>query len=409
MTATLMKFPEKKLHHPETGARFTAALLPGDGPAWLKDARQNALARFHSQGLPTAKLERWGFTNIASKLKNFSADLSFAHLKLSGAVDYAATLADTLEKGWVKDMVLAVAPGDARFQDMALWHLNAAYLRDGAVVDVPNNTKLPQALEIDINAPNDGFISPRLLIQVGDHSELTIIERHAGEGLCWNNAVAQIRLGKNAVLRHYRVENYSAAAAYTQNTHVEIAEGGVYEAFTLTHGAGVTRNQIHAEIKGPNAACNLYGLKLLSGKQHADSTWLIEHQEPNCTSNQFVRSLIGGEAHGVFQGKVHVHRPAQKTDGYQLSNALLLSDRAQMDTKPELEIYADDVKCSHGATTGQLEEEPLFYLRSRGLSEAEARFLMVNAFVAEVTEKLGDQDFAADIQSMAETWLRNAL
>lgn len=148
---------------------------------------------------------------------------------------------------------------------------------------------------------------------------------------------------------------------------------------------------------------------MLKDKQHGDTTILIEHQAPHCNSNQFYRTLLDDGANGVFQGKVHVHQVAQKTDGYQLSNALLLSDKAEMDTKPELEIYADDVKCSHGATTGQLDEEPLFYLRSRGLSAAQARFLMIQAFLAEVIEKIGDEALEDEVNEQVAQWLQNVL
>ena len=154
---------------------------------------------------------------------------------------------------------------------------------------------------------------------------------------------------------------------------------------------------------------HLTSINLLSGMQHGDTTILIEHTAPHCRSNQFYRTILDDSARGVFQGKVHVHKIAQKTDGYQLSNAILLSEKAEMDTKPELEIYADDVRCSHGATTGQLDEEPVFYLRSRGLSEKEARELLIQAFVDEVVDKIVDEDIQASVREKTGQWLTRAL
>jgi Fe-S cluster assembly protein SufD len=162
-------------------------------------------------------------------------------------------------------------------------------------------------------------------------------------------------------------------------------------------------------LNGQNIECSFNGINLLNKQQHGDTTILVEHKAPRCKSNQFYRSILDDKSRGVFQGKVHVHQIAQKTDGYQLSNTLLLSPEAEMDTKPELEIYADDVKCSHGATTGQLDEEPLFYLRSRGLSAAEARMLLVQAFVDEVADKIVDEKFQSSVKESCTQWLRNAL
>ena len=174
-------------------------------------------------------------------------------------------------------------------------------------------------------------------------------------------------------------------------------------------GGKLTRNEIHAEIQGTNAEVSFNGANLLGGSQTGDTTILIEHQAPHCRSNQFYRTLLDDQAKGVFQGKVHVHQIAQKTDGYQLANTILLSDKADMNTKPELEIYADDVLCSHGATCGQLDEEPIFYLRSRGLNEAQARRLLVQAFVDETVDKIGNDTLREEVGEIVETWLQSAL
>jgi Fe-S cluster assembly protein SufD len=182
-----------------------------------------------------------------------------------------------------------------------------------------------------------------------------------------------------------------------------------YNGFALNIGGKLTRHEIHAHLSGANAEISLNGLNLLNGSQHGDTTILIEHAALHCRSNQFYRTLLDDSARCVFQGKVHVHKIAQKTDGYQLSNAILLSEKAEMDTKPELEIYADDVKCSHGATTGQMDDAPLFYLRSRGLTEGEARSLLLEAFIAEVIEKVNNEHIEMQITEKAQSWLQKAL
>lgn len=256
----------------------------------------------------------------------------------------------------------------------------------------------------------DGMLhTPRLKVVVEEGSELTIVERHDGSGSYWKNMATEIEVDANAKLHHIRIQEDSEQGLNTNMVRVSLERDAVYDCFTLNTGGKLTRHEIHAILNGPNAELSLNGINLLGGEQHGDTTILIEHKAPHCQSNQFYRTVLDDKARGVFQGKVHVHREAQQTDGYQLSNAILLSEKAEMDTKPELEIYADDVKCSHGATTGQLDEEPLFYLRSRGLSAADARLLLMDAFVAEVIEKVTEEALTEEISAKATSWLRTAL
>ncbi len=263
--------------------------------------------------------------------------------------------------------------------------------------------------EIVFTAGDNEHTQPHLKITIEENAELTVIERQSGEGAYWKNMISEITIGQNAKLHHIRINQDSDDAVQTNLVHITAARDAVYNGFSLNMGGKLTRHEIHAEIQGQGAEVSFNGVNLLSGSQHGDTTILIEHQAPNCVSNQFYRTLLNDKAHGVFQGKVHVHQIAQKTDGYQLSNALLLSPDAEMDTKPELEIYADDVKCSHGATTGQLDEEPLFYLRQRGLSEAQARFLLVQAFVDEVVDKVESESIQEEILEITNKWLETAL
>lgn len=405
----IMQFPKKSPYECSTGETFTPCKLPKGMPDWWKDHRDAAFDRFKKQGLPTQKLERFKYSNVAKAAAQWDGVLGDHGGNVEGDTQYLSSLSDVMDEQWMRDIISQDPPGAEKYADMALWDLNSAYLKDGSVIDIPANTVVDKPLLLNLETPDDSYTSLRLIVRVGDGAEFTLVENHNGNGEYWKNHVSQIILGNNAKLNHIRIVSDSDQSTYTQTTHVQIGRDSNYECFTLTEGAGFSRHQAHAQLTGVNGNASFNGLNLLNGKQHADTTILIDHEAAHCTSNQFYRSLLDDKAHGVFQGKVHVFENAQKTDGYQLSNTILLSEHAQMDTKPELEIYADDVQCSHGATTGQLDEEPLFYLRSRGLNEKEARFLLMQAFIAEIVEKVGDEGYREIIQDKVETWLQNTL
>lgn len=329
--------------------------------------------------LPTPKSERWKYTNLPRALKG--KDLSAA----------------TLGWGVAAVPIKGAAPGAAAYGDTVLWDLNAADGKD--ILHVAGDR------EIEITAAQGQYLSPRIIIHVPDGETVNVTERYAGQGAYWKNAVVQVSLGRNARLNHYRFLNEGADGVCTIFTHITLAEGARYEGFSLTTGEGFIRNQFHTEIQGANAHCGFAGISLLQGDQHSDTTITIEHQAPHCTSNQTFKTVLDGRAHGVFQGKVHVHKPAQKTDGYQLSNALILSPTAEMDTKPELEIYADDVKCSHGATTGRLDDAPLFYMRARGIPEAAARALLIEAFCNQALDAIASDDVQEIVRAKVSEWL----
>lgn len=276
---------------------------------------------------------------------------------------------------------------------------------DEKVIHITCGQKSEQPVDILWTAQHNQHTRPRLTINLEEGAELTLIERHTGEGAYWKNIVTEIKLGQNARLNHIRIQEDSLDGIQTNIVKIHMEKDSFLNSFSLNLGGKLTRHEIHPVLQGPNIECSLNGINLLGGKQHGDTTILMEHAAPHCKSNQFYRTILAEEARGVFQGKVHVHQIAQKTDGYQLSNTLLLSPRAEMDTKPELEIYADDVKCSHGATTGQLDEEPLFYLRTRGLTDAEARMLLIEAFANEVVDKIHDETMQATIKDKVRQWL----
>ena len=331
--------------------------------------------------IPTPKSERWKYTNLPAALKKL--ELQPASL------------------GWGGDVALLnkEPPGALVYRDTQLWDLNSAQAQD--IKFITQNDAL------EMTAQDGQWLSPRLVVHVKSGEDLTLIENQGGQGAYWKNQVVQIVLEKNARLTHYRFIDESEAGVLTSFTHVQIARDARYEALNFISGAGMVRSQIHAELQGENADCTLNGVNLLAGDQHADTTITIEHQAPHCTSNQTYKNIVTDKAHGVFQGKVHVHQAAQKTDGYQLSNTLLLSPLAEMDTKPELEIYADDVKCSHGATTGQLEENALFYLRARGIPENQARALLMKSFLMGALENIADEKITARADDVIESWLKD--
>ena len=248
-----------------------------------------------------------------------------------------------------------------------------------------------------------------LKIVLEDGAQATVIEDHKGEGIYWKNMSTEIVLGANARLNHIRIQKDSEESVQTNMVHITMERDAYINCFSINLGGKLTRYNVHSMLNGLGGECRFNGVNLLRGKQRGDMTVLMEHVAPHCVSNQFYRSIIDDNARGVFQGKIHVNRAAQKTDGYQLANTILLSPGARMITKPELEIYADDVKCSHGTTTGALDEEPLFYLRSRGMSEAQARMLLVQAFVDEAIDKINEETTRARIKDMAEQWLKEQL
>lgn len=381
--------------------------LPPAAAEWANAMRRRAHLSVMETGMPTSKLERWKYTNLPAKLKKMNLKYQDADITLSGARECAEVFAKGLLHfpQWAQDMVEADAPSIDKYGDMILWHLADAYLKDGFALDVPANTQNDQALQVAITGRESAYFMLRQVIRVGKNASFTYVEHQTGAGAYWGNIVTQIHLAKGAKFKHYRFQENSDTSVVTQNTHIVMEEGAEYEAFTLTTGAGLSRNQIHADLNGANVICKLNGVTMMDGDKLSDTTITVDHKAPNCNSYQDYRTVVSDKATGVFQGKVHVHKIAQKTDGYQMAKSLLLSPQATINTKPELEIYADDVKCSHGATTGKLDDEALFYLRSRGIPEASAKNLLIQAFVNEVIENISNDEVRAQAENIVSGWL----
>jgi Fe-S cluster assembly protein SufD len=238
---------------------------------------------------------------------------------------------------------------------------------------------------------------------MGEGARLTVVETSAGDAASLTNVVTEIHLAPGAHLTHVRVQQEAVSAFHVSTVYADVGAGGTYDSFALTLGGRLSRIEMHVDLNGAGATAHLNGANILAGSQHADFTSVIGHRAPNGTSRQTVKNVLNGRSRGVFQGRIEVARDAQKTDGYQMNQALLLSAEAEIDCKPELEIFADDVKCSHGATVGELDAEQMFYLRTRGVPEAEARTMLVRAFLSELLETVADETIRGWLNGIVES------
>ena len=412
--------------------------LPGRGVGWLDGLRARAIERFADAGFPTPKDEVWKFTNLRPLTRqafslaprginslsledlsphlpeglachrmvfvdgHFRADLSDIGDLPDGAS--LASLAETLNHDPAALEAYCTDQGDSPAA------LNTAFMADGAVLMIDQGVALEKPVHLlYLATAQDGarVNHPRNLIVAGVGARATVIESYAGapDGVYWTNVVTDVIVERDAVLKHVKFQNEGGGGFHLAATRTRIAAGATYDNFTAQMGARLARNEIVARFDGEGATCRLKGLFLGRGRQHLDITTLVDHAEPGCFSDEYYKGVLDGNAHGVFQGKIIVRPDAQKTDAHQLSKNLLLSDSAQVDTKPELEIYADDVKCSHGAATGELDEDALFYMRSRGIEASEAERMLVEGFVGEIVETIDVPELTAHMRRAVAAWL----
>ena len=281
--------------------------------------------------------------------------------------------------------------------------LNTMLAADGAALHVPagHDGGMVQLVSI---ATGDADFHPRHSIRLDKGAKLTLVEISAGQGTYLLNTVAEIHVAPGAHLTHIRLQDEAATAFHVSTTYADIEAGATYDSFTLNLGARLSRTEVHAQLTGAGAIVHLNAAQILAGSQHARFHHRGRPYRPWMHSRQTVKNVLAGRSRGVFQGKIEVARDAQKTDGYQMNQALLLSPYAEIDSKPELEIFADDVKCSHGATVGELDAEQLFYLRSRGIPDAEARSILVRAFLAEALDAVADDTIRGRLEAAVERW-----
>jgi Fe-S cluster assembly protein SufD len=389
-------------------------------PQWVAEARESAIAQFERLGFPTTRLEQWRFTSVAP-----IAERSFA-LASDGAARIDRSLVSTLAEpiaaavcvngrfaaalsalgGLPKgvqilglETVLSSNPGLvepylgklARTETNAFTSLNTSFLRDGLVVIVAPGVVLEEPVEIVFAslADSDASMShPRLLVLAGEASQATLLERYVGRGGAFTNAVSEVWLGANAVVDHYKLQEEPADSFHIASMFLHGARNANFSSHSLTFGGGLVRNEVVAVLDGEGIDCTLNGLYVSRGKQLVDNHTTIDHAKPHCGSHEVYKGILADQSRAVFNGKIIVRPDAQKTDAKQTNKALLLSDDANINTKPELEIFANDVKCTHGAAIGQLDEDAMFYLRARGLGIAESRAMLVRAFAGDILNRV---------------------
>jgi len=397
------------------------------GPAWLEQLRQAGIASFDGLGFPTLKNEDWKYTNIEpiaaqsyvqpngevqsvhgaelltrALVETAAPRLVFVNGVYLPALSRTADLPRGLRLGSLAEFVkrddglVADELGrHASAEGQPFVALNTAFLGDGAVAALAPGCRLEQPiylLFISTSATARPVIShPRILLLLGAGSEAKIVESYLGVSgkAYFCNAVTELVGGADSVVEHFRLQQESDKGFHVGTFDASLARGCHMTAHAVTLSGALVRNNLRVRLNGEGAECVLNGLYLADGKQHVDNYTLIEHVSPRATSLELYKGLLGGSAHGVFNGKIVVHKDAQKSDARQTNKNLLLSDSAVIDSKPQLEIYADDVKCSHGSTIGQLDADAIFYLRSRGLDAPAARSLLSFAFASDVVRRLG--------------------
>jgi Fe-S cluster assembly protein SufD len=385
-----------------------------EGP--LRLIREAAFARFTKLGLPTTQDEEWKYTSLAPlgqvrfelagkaavdgvdrwSLGEGAARLVFVdgryRPELSSRVSgHGGAFAGSLRVALAErpELVLKDLARHADWQRDALTALSTAFIEDGAFIHLPAGAVLEAPIHLLYlsSAPGKPAMSqPRNLIVAGAGSQATVIETYAGlaDEVYFTNAVTEVVLGENARLDHFKLQEEGAHAFHLALTQVDQGRASRFHSHSVALGAGLARNEIRAVFASEGCECTLNGLYMATGKQHLDNRTLIDHKSPRCTSRELYKGVLDGQSRGVFSGRVLVRQDAQKTDASQTNQNLLLSDDAVIDTKPQLEIFADDVKCAHGAAVGQLDGNALFYLQSRGLDRQAARNLLTYAFASEM-------------------------
>jgi Fe-S cluster assembly protein SufD len=399
-------------------ARYDAlkGRLPGDSAL-----RASAAAAFRVAGLPGARqqrrIEAWKYTTLRpladTAFQTPMADVSVGPLlERLPAFDGPRII---FVNGLLREDLSRLPSGFARFAEQPdfgtlTWPdrepmvaLNTMLAEDGLELTVPPGFDAGTVMVANIATGSSAF-HPRHMIRLQPGARLSVLDVAIGDGAYLHNAVTEIHVAAGASMTHVRLQDEAIEAFHLATVYAEVADGGTYDSFSLNLGARLSRAEVHAHLAGPGAAVHLNGAQLLTGAQHADFTSVVRHTAPSCSSRQTVKNVLNGRSRGVFQGRIEVARAAQKTDGYQMNQALLLSPDAEVDTKPELEIFADDVKCSHGATVGELDSDQLFYLRSRGIPDAEARSILVRAFLAESLDAIQDASLRAVLESNVGRW-----
>jgi len=421
-----------------------AARLPGAG--WVREARRKAIGAFAAFGLPSRRSEAWRYSDLRARWKQVFAAAAldpgtFDPALIDAALGPELAKLDCIRMLFVNgtflraEMPASEAPGEAyRFdplssclgQPSADWMrpifqrparssedaaltLNTAFMSDGAVLAVLEGKTPARPLHLVFLTAGEAPASSvmRNLIEVRKGASAVILETHVAMGTapCHTNSATEIRLHEAARVEHIRLVREGPAAIHLGTLTASIGANACYQAFQLALDSGFVRNGLNVAFDGPGGRFDLAAVMLAGKGEHIDTTLVVEHKLPGCTSRELVKAVLGPASQGVFQGKVIVAEDAQKSDGKQMAQALLLAEDAEFDSKPELEIYADDVICGHGSTAAQIDEELLFYCQSRGIPRQAARALLIEAFVGEALDKIDNDEIRAAVGAIATDWL----
>jgi len=410
--------------------------LAGSGQGWLDQLRREAIHRFADLGFPTSHDEEWKYTNVApiaavpfqpvpvrarqaASLRFPFADLQCSRLvfvnghfspvfsslgALPAGAKVGSLAAALASRGNGSSVLEEHLARHASFENHAFVALKTAFMEDGAFIDIPKGSVVEKPIALLFVTAANGqpvITHPRNLILVGRGSQVSFIEAYVGlsavppptrssslEKPYFTNAVTEIVAGEGAVIDYSRVQQESESAFHVATVQAQQARSSSVTTYSIALGASLAREEVNAVLDGEGAECLLNGLYVIGGRQHVDNHTVIDHAKPRCGSRELYKGVLDGHSTGVFNGKIIVRKDAQKTDSKQSNKNLLLSEDAVINTKPQLEIFADDVKCTHGATIGQVDPEAIFYLRSRGIGLAEARHLLVQAFAHDVIDRI---------------------
>ena len=437
-----------ELAKPESNYQSAFRALKQSKPtvAWVEIVRESAMDRFESLGFPTVANEEWKYTNLAGLAKDsfrpseaqsaittadlsrfsfpetansqivlvnglFRQDLSStAELESIVAVDLFSAIADARYNKIVRSYLAR----NANYHDKSMTALNTAFLQSGVFILIPKDTKLEAPVQIsfvvDPSEPNIA-VFPRVLVVAEENSSAKLIESFVAlkDGTYFSNAVVEVVVKQGARVEHCRLQQESLQAFHIANTSVELGSASSYKSTAINLGSKLARHDISVVMDHEGAECWVDGLYVVGNDQHTDTHSVIDHKQPHCSSHQLYKGILDGNARAVFNGKVFVREGAQKTDALQTNKNLLLSPNARIDTKPQIEIYADDVKCAHGAAVGQLDQDQLFYLLARGINPELGKNLLTYGFAEEVIEKIGIESIRGELDKAVLKQIRAQL
>ncbi len=410
-------------------------------PSWIGDIRRAAISRFATLGFPTSRQEEWKYTSVAPLLKINFVPADDNHAGLTGKIltpltpkglesprlvfvngrysEDLSSLRSLPEGVTVGSLAVALRDSPGKVEpfltrqtshpEHAFVALNTAFMEDGAVVFVRKGAVVEAPIHllfVSLPRGKPTLAYPRNLIVAEENSHAVIVESYIGweNDVYCTNAVTEIFSGESARVAHYRVQRESEKAFHVATVQSHLQGGNTFLSSSLALGGALVRNDVNAVLDGEGSECTLDGLYLLRGEQHVDNHTRIDHVKPHCSSRELYKGVLAEGSRGVFNGKIYVHKAAQKTDAKQVNKNLLLSGNAVINTKPQLEIHADDVKCTHGSTIGQLDPDALFYLRSRGMNPESARDLLTYAFVSEMINRITIGPLQAHVEGLVHSW-----